>query len=85
MKINVELDSKSLTDGLSFHGETYADERVAYKLDELGMVLEDVILELRILDSQVTGRHEASAQTIKKRLDKLGESIGVNLTFEEDE
>ena len=84
MKVNVELESKSLTAGLNFYGETYADEIVVRKIGELSMVLEDVLFDLRKLSYQVENRNEDSAKSIKKRLNQLEKDLDINLSFEEE-
>lgn len=85
MKINVELNSESLTAGLRFYGETYADKRVVEKINELEDILDDVVWSLRNLNYQVTGRQEASAKDIKDKIDQMGIYLGINLNFEEEE
>lgn len=83
MKVKVELESKSLTSGLKFYGETHADEIVVEKIKELGMFLDDILYYLRRLNFSVEDRNEDSAQDIKKQLDKLEKALGINLSFEE--
>lgn len=85
MKVNVELEGKSLTAGLNFYGETYADEIVVRKIGELSMVLEDVLFDLRKLSYQVENRNEDSAKSIKKRLNQLENDLDIKLNFEEDQ
>lgn len=85
MKVNVELESKSLTSGLRFHGETYADKIVVEKISELSDFLDDILDELRHLNWSVEDRNEVSAKDIKKQLEKLEKALGISLSFEEEE
>lgn len=84
MKVRVELESKALTAGLSFHGETYADNIVVEEISELSDFLDDILDELRHLKWSVEDRNEMSAKEIKKQLDKLEKVLGINLSFEEE-
>lgn len=84
MEIKVELDSKSLTEGLLFTEKHMQIMMLLKKIGDLSIILEDVFFELTNLNYQVEGRNEFSAKSIKKRLNQLEKYLNIKLTFEEE-
>ncbi|WP_433912325.1 hypothetical protein [Staphylococcus sp. LKG3-3] len=72
INVNAEIESKTLTDGIRFHGETNADDEACKKIKKLDSFIVDVLWELvRTKWQAESNTHMKSSQEIRAELDKL--------------
>lgn len=90
MKINVnaEIESKTLTNSIKFHGETNADDKACEDIKELDKFLENIFWDLiRTKRQAESNPYMKSSQEIRAELDKLFKGLETmsNFYFERDE
>lgn len=72
INVNAEIESKTLTDGIKFHGETRADDKACEKIKGIDSFIEDVLWDLvRTKWQAESNPHMKSSQEIRAELDKL--------------
>lgn len=76
INVNAEIESKSLTDGIKFHGETNADNEACEKIKMLDSFIVNILWELvRTKWQAESNPHMNSSQEIRIELDKLFKSL----------
>lgn len=84
MRISAEIKGLDLVQGMSFYGETYADEKVIERIGELYVVLSEVFWELSDLHYATKNRSEMSACEINEALAQMRKDLLMIMAETED-
>lgn len=88
INVNAEIESKTLTDGIRFHGETSADNEACEKIKVIDSFIVDVLWDLvRTKWQAESNPHMESSQEIRAELDKLFKHLEemIDIYFGRDE